>query len=100
MKLSVKPVPAARILMRTWPGPGSGMVGCSANYRTAGPPNRVIQMCCHDMIALSYHGSDVIAVESVFLAVRKHCRCDRTKLLFRFEWTAQGAAPAHVNSAA
>src|ERR1700694_653697 len=69
MKLSVKPVPAARILMRTSPGPGSGMVGCSANSRTSGPPKRVIQMCCHDMIALSYHGSDVIAVESVFVCL-------------------------------
>src|SRR6267378_2512291 len=63
MKLSVKPVPAARILMRTSPGPGSGMVGCSASSRTSGPPKSVIRMCCHDMIA-PYHGSDVIAVES------------------------------------
>src|SRR5664279_3033570 len=66
MKLSVKPVPAARILMRTSPGPGSGMVGCSASSRTSGPPKRVIWMCCHDMIAPSYHGSDVIAVEFAF----------------------------------
>ena len=51
--------------MRTSPGPGSGMVGCSASSRTSGPPKRVIQMCCHDMIA-PYHGSDVIAVESAF----------------------------------
>src|SRR5271166_2390306 len=69
MKLSVKPVPAARILMRTSPGPGSGMVGCSASSRTSGPPKRVIRMCCHDMIATSYHGSDVIAVESAFVCL-------------------------------
>src|SRR5882757_5423655 len=63
MKLSVKPVPAARILLRTTPGPGSGMVGCSASSRTSGPPKHVIRTCCLDMIA-PYHGSDVIAVES------------------------------------
>jgi DNA invertase Pin-like site-specific DNA recombinase len=42
-------VPAASTLMRTSSGPGSGRVGCSANSRTSGPPNREIRMCCQGM---------------------------------------------------
>jgi hypothetical protein len=40
---------AASTLMRTSPGPGSGIVGCSASSRTSGPPNRAIRMCCQAM---------------------------------------------------
>lgn len=49
MKLSVKPVPAARTLMRTSPVPGFGIVGSSASSKTSGPPNRDMRTCCHDM---------------------------------------------------
>src|SRR5580700_6941415 len=47
--VSVKPVPAASTLMRTSPGPGSGMVGSSAICRTSGPPNREMRRCCQGM---------------------------------------------------
>jgi len=49
MKLSVKPVPAARTLMRTSPVPGFGIIGSSASSKTSGPPNRDMRTCCHDM---------------------------------------------------
>src|SRR5712675_1410158 len=62
MKLSVKPVPAARTLMRTSPGPGLGIVDSSASSKTSGPPNRDMRTCCHDMFVtdvLSLSATDV-----------------------------------------
>jgi len=50
MKVSVNPAPAARTLMRTSPGPGSGTRDSSASWRTSGPPNRAMRICCHDII--------------------------------------------------